>query len=216
MLAHEQLLARKTPLIPNPSFGTPRTINAMSGPGQRFYEEDEAEQILNLAASMSSPLGQMSHERLLDTAAELGISAEAVEAAEKQVSAQRLDQRLRAEFDSIQRREFYTHLTPYVLFNGFFVLLCLNHHLWAIWPILGWGIGLAFHARATFFRVGSEYQDRFETWKQARLRQSSDSSDSIEKQTGSPGLVIGVHIGSGKDSRRAHRREERIESRDRL
>jgi hypothetical protein len=188
----------------------------MSGPGQRFYEEDEAEQILNLAASMSSPLGQMSHERLLDTAAELGISAEAVEAAEKQISAQRLDQRLRSEFDSIQRREFYTHLTPYVLFNGFFVVMLFYHHLWAIWPILGWGIGLALHARAVFLRVGSEYQDRFETWKEARLRQGAGSSDSIEMEAGSSGLVIGVHVGSGKHSRRPHRREERIESRDRL
>jgi hypothetical protein len=40
---------------------------------------------------------------------------------------------------------FYTHLTIYVIVNG--SLLALNllagGPAWAVWPLIGWGIGLA-------------------------------------------------------------------------
>ena len=123
--------------------------------GQQFYEEDEAEQILRLAASLTSTTGAMSRERLLATAAELGISPEAVEMAEKQFATKKIEVADRAEFDSQQRREFYGHLVTYVIVNGFLVVVNLvtgAGYFWAMWPILGWGIGLAFHVVETFFR----------------------------------------------------------------
>jgi hypothetical protein len=47
---------------------------------------------------------------------------------------------------------FYTHLTIYTIANG--SLLALNllagEPAWAVWPLLGWGIGLIAHGVAVF------------------------------------------------------------------
>jgi hypothetical protein len=47
---------------------------------------------------------------------------------------------------------FYTHLTIYVIVNG--SLLALNllagGPAWAVWPLIGWGLGLAAHGIAVF------------------------------------------------------------------
>jgi hypothetical protein len=47
---------------------------------------------------------------------------------------------------------FYTHLTIYVIVNG--TLLALNllagGPAWAVWPLIGWGIGLAAHGIGVF------------------------------------------------------------------
>lgn len=48
---------------------------------------------------------------------------------------------------------FYIHATQYVLVNSLLIainLLTWHHYFWAIWPILGWGIGLASHGLRTF------------------------------------------------------------------
>ena len=71
---------------------------------QRFYDEEEAEAILGLAAQKSST-GGMSRECLLATAAEIGISAEAVEEAERTIQARKADQGLRAEYARHSRQE---------------------------------------------------------------------------------------------------------------
>jgi two-component sensor histidine kinase len=52
-----------------------------------------------------------------------------------------------------QMREFYGHLGTYVIVNVFLMLLNLvtgPKNLWFIFPMLGWGIGLASHAFSVF------------------------------------------------------------------
>jgi hypothetical protein len=51
------------------------------------------------------------------------------------------------------RRGFFTHLTVFIVVNT--ALLFLNlatapDDLWVRWPVMGWGIGVAFHALAVF------------------------------------------------------------------
>lgn len=57
------------------------------------------------------------------------------------------------------RREFVGHLTAYLLVNAMLVAIWLTLGLtvqfwffWPIFPLCGWGIGLAFHAIAAFGR----------------------------------------------------------------
>jgi len=141
--------------------------------GQQFYEEEEAEQILRLAASLTSTAGAMSRERLLATAEELGISPEAVAMAEQQLAQQKTTQADRIEFDRIRRRDFYGHLLSYVLFNAFLIavnLMTSPGYFWAAWPILGWGLGLAFLVAETFFKNSEAYQEEFEKWQKKRNR----------------------------------------------
>ncbi|MDR3691668.1 MAG: 2TM domain-containing protein [Fimbriimonas sp.] len=139
---------------------------------QRFYKEDEAEQILRLASNISSPAAGMSRDRLLETAAELGISPESVELAERQLQVSRLEQSDRAEFDRRIRRDFYSHLASYVIVNGGLcaINLATGGYFWAIWPMLGWGIGLAFSVFETFFRSSEGYHEEFEKWRAKRGR----------------------------------------------
>jgi hypothetical protein len=191
-------------------------MHTMSDAGQRFYEDDEAEQILNLAASMSSPAGQMTRERLMETAAELGITPEAVEEAEKQVMAEREDRRLRAEFDAHRRHEFYNHLSSYLIVNVIFVVMSVHAGFWAIWPILGWGIGLAVHAQATFFKGGDCYREEFQAWKARHSDQNGVVLEQATYRRTRPGMVVGIHVGTGRHRRLRRYERDSAERRERL
>ena len=46
------------------------------------------------------------------------------------------------------KKEFYEHFSIYVVMSIFFIVLNLltsSGHLWFMWPILGWGLGVFFH-----------------------------------------------------------------------
>tara|TARA_R110002051_G_scaffold122437_1_gene195537 strand:- start:21692 stop:21982 length:291 start_codon:yes stop_codon:yes gene_type:complete len=47
---------------------------------------------------------------------------------------------------------FYTHLVIYLIFSAFFIFLNFRsgNFPWAIFPIVGWGLGIMGHATATF------------------------------------------------------------------
>jgi uncharacterized membrane protein len=54
-----------------------------------------------------------------------------------------------------KKREFGAHLVAYLLFNGFLVVIWAvtgAHFFWPVFPILGWGIGLVFHAMDAYAR----------------------------------------------------------------
>lgn len=57
---------------------------------------------------------------------------------------------------TIQQKEykdFYWHLSVYVIVNTALVIINLVSNddvLWFIWPLLGWGVGILFHALSVF------------------------------------------------------------------
>jgi hypothetical protein len=71
-----------------------------------------------------------------------------------------------------RRASFKGHLASYIIVNAFFWVLWYftgkhtghnNHYPWPIWPMLGWGIGLAFHYAGAYVfpyhnSVEKEYQ----------------------------------------------------------
>lgn len=65
-----------------------------------------------------------------------------------------------------ERREFWTHLTAYVLVNAVLVTIWFvatpDTLFWPVFPIIGWGIGIVFHGLAVFQRPLSEDQIRRE------------------------------------------------------
>ncbi|MGB6083217.1 2TM domain-containing protein [Moheibacter sp.] len=71
---------------------------------------------------------------------------------------------------------FYIHLACYLIVNGYFAFLSLKDggHFWAIYPMAGWGIGLAFHGLGVFgFFNNSAWKERQvqkELEKQRRIR----------------------------------------------
>jgi hypothetical protein len=59
---------------------------------------------------------------------------------------------------------FFTHLGVYVVVNTLLIIINLQNspdQLWFYWPLLGWGIGIAFHALGVFvFFSGSLLKER--------------------------------------------------------
>jgi hypothetical protein len=65
---------------------------------------------------------------------------------------------------SPSRKAFFTHLAAYLVVNG--ILLAINanetpdpgeaHQWWVIWPLAGWGIGIAAHAFAEWAESHSD------------------------------------------------------------
>lgn len=62
-------------------------------------------------------------------------------------------------------KKFYSNAIAYVLVNTFLVVLNLvtsPEHLWFIYPLLGWGLGLASHATQVYGMPGlsSDWEER--------------------------------------------------------
>ena len=77
---------------------------------------------------------------------------------------QRARKRLHAE------KSFYSHLTTYlIVISLLFLINALTNrsYWWFVWPALGWGIGIVFHAVATFGVVGTMGRE----WEERRLKQ---------------------------------------------
>jgi hypothetical protein len=61
--------------------------------------------------------------------------------------------RARAERRVDARRGFWSHAAVYVIVNTGLAALNLMttpHYPWVLWPVFGWGIGLASHAWSVF------------------------------------------------------------------
>ena len=151
----------------------------MSGTGNQFYPEEEADEILRLAAGDSINTTAMTRDRLIAVAAELGISEEAVARAEQKVAAQRVaavqeknEAELFAQYKQKRRRSVLSSLSGWV--STSIVLIGINlltdHAIsWAIWPVGIWGlfeIGQVIEALMT--PVARD--ERFDRWKRKQAR----------------------------------------------
>lgn len=66
-----------------------------------------------------------------------------------------VDLRGRAVLNLRKKQEFRTHLFVYVVVNGALIVMWAvtgAHLFWPIFPLLGWGIGLIFHAQDVYGR----------------------------------------------------------------
>lgn len=75
------------------------------------------------------------------------------------------DQYLRARKKVQELRGFYTHLIIYLIFVPVFIWLNMmsGGFPWAIFPIIGWGIGVAGHAAEVYnFNIffGKDWEER--------------------------------------------------------
>ena len=69
---------------------------------------------------------------------------------------------------------FRSHLIAYVIVNAGLVainLITSSGYFWAIWPIIGWGIGLAAHA-VTVYMDGEGTRDRLIQQELEKLRKT--------------------------------------------
>jgi hypothetical protein len=134
-----------------------------------YRESDPVEEILRIAMQNEGGPDVALRQRLLASAAELGISEDAVLKAEKQWHAQKKKEEELDEYRAHTLRSLYTHLGVYVVVNVFLVLMnMLTEHGrvdWAFWPILGWGIGLGCHLVAAVVQLKNPGGEEFQEWR---------------------------------------------------
>lgn len=84
------------------------------------------------------------------------------------------------------RRKFYGHVISWVVMSVFFILLNLatTDYFWAIFPILGWGIGVALHGIKLFTGEweDSEIEKEYERLKKRRKAMAPELEDLEESQ----------------------------------
>ena len=141
--------------------------------GGKQYEEREVEEILGLAMRQSSS-GAIDRERLISMASELGISAEAVADAERQLAANRESEaaeralaKEKIEFKSYRRRRLVGSLSSFFGTNLFFVGIWWfegHGYFWPFWIMAPWSIGVIGEVFTGLFGAGDFDRD-FERWR---------------------------------------------------
>jgi hypothetical protein len=71
---------------------------------------------------------------------------------------------------------FYIHLAVYVGVNILLIIINLStspQHIWFMWPLLGWGIGLFFHGMSIFVFSGKKFKGIKEKMIEKEMKRDS-------------------------------------------
>lgn len=155
------------------------------------YSDEEAREILKRAVDYQSQDElQYSRDQLLNLGREMGLSEDAIIKAEQAHLARKgvetpvvpkpstptfLEIPIEAEEMAFRRhrmQEFQQNLTSYAIVIPFLFLINFFttglDPLWAIYPALGWGIGVLFHYYSARQTEGDEYEKQFDDWLEKR------------------------------------------------
>lgn len=123
------------------------------------YNKNEVNRIIRRALKIKNE-DMISHQDLIETAREIGIDPNILEAAiELEQREFKKEKILNAR---LKRRKvgFYSHLWSYLIVNA--ALLLINNFTpgpwWFQWSVLGWGIGLAFHFKAIYYPHAKRFE----------------------------------------------------------
>jgi hypothetical protein len=111
------------------------------------YNSEEMQQILEVAFRQKQK-GEYTREQIIEIASELGVSSESLQAAEQEWLKNDVVGKKGQMSKSQQQKGFKSHLFAFMAINGFLVILNLivsPGYFWAIFPMLGWGLGLLLH-----------------------------------------------------------------------
>lgn len=111
------------------------------------YNSEEMQQILEVAFRRKQQ-GEYTREQIIEIASELGVSPESLQTAEKEWLTKNIKVKQEQMSNGQQRKGFKSHLLIFIAINAFLVILNLvvtPGYFWAIYPILGWGLGLLLH-----------------------------------------------------------------------
>jgi hypothetical protein len=140
--------------------------------GLEQHDDDAMQEILRRAMQKDGTHGQALRDRLLTAADELGISHESVIEAEREYNVARERNQELAAYRKHLRKEFKAHLGIYVAVNFFLILINVltfrnDHELWALFPLLGWGIGLVIHAINALGKPDWD-DEEFQKWRKEK------------------------------------------------
>jgi hypothetical protein len=146
----------------------------------RRYTTDEVSAIVKRALNGRGAADTVSHTDLLETARDLGIDPGRLQSAIKEQDELGDIEEARDQWRRRRKSQFvHGHLRAYLIVNAFLMALDLivSGGSWFYFPMLGWGIGLAFDAAESFFP--SEQQ--VERGARKILRGRGDLSERIQE-----------------------------------
>jgi hypothetical protein len=125
----------------------------------RQYTRDEVDRIIRRALRLKRD-ELINHDELLEMAEELGVDSQTMEAAVEEEQ-ETFDYKKAWKLKMIRRKaKFHRHLWSFIIIIGALIIINIMTPgpWWFQWPVLGWGIGLAFHFRAAYFPAGAELE----------------------------------------------------------
>lgn len=131
------------------------------------YDSEDVQKILQIALTRKYE-GEFSREQLIEMASELGISSAILEQTEQKWLIQQEEESSQRTFNTFRRRAFWAHFVSFLAVNLFLILLNLitsPSYFWAIFPVLGWGLGLFFHWWSVYQTKSEDYEMAFQKWR---------------------------------------------------
>ena len=133
----------------------------------RSYQQEDIQQILNIAIARQSNGGEFSRDQLVEIADELGISAETLLEAEQEWLIQQEQRQKHREFNLYRHSQLKKRFGKYLIVNSFLVglnVLTAGGLSWSLYILLFWGLGLGLNAWNTYQLEGEEYERAFQIW----------------------------------------------------
>ncbi len=129
--------------------------------GTGRYSPEQVQAILERAISNrkgGDDLTGISYEELQETAVELDIDAGDLDAAIMEYEASWELEDARERWLVRRKEKFFEHLRSYLIVNAMLMGIALlsGSGFWFLWPLLGWGVGLAFDASEAFYPKQSD------------------------------------------------------------
>ena len=147
---------------------------------KQIYRQEEAQEILRRALSQPAPDAGFSHEQLREMAAELGIDPTALDTAAREWRIERQEAAERREYIAARRREYVSHLLPFLMVGTGLVLTNLATEgsiTWSLFPLLGWGIPTLLHGRGALSTRGEAFERAFQKWREERRTGPSGNAE---------------------------------------
>jgi hypothetical protein len=164
-------------IVPLSNLGHPSGVNLKHV--RTEYTHEDGDEVLKRAIAIDA-LESNAKDIVRRTAAEIGVSEAAVERAEREYFKEKHRRAELEHFAKEQRKSFFTHLGTYLMVNAFLVgidLISDGRLEWALYPLMGWGIGIVMHAIGVFNRSTEDFQKQFDEWKRMRMEDEDDDDE---------------------------------------
>lgn len=142
----------------------------------RSYQQEDIQQILNLAIARQDNVEEFSHEQLVEIATELGISTATLLEAERDWLLQKGEQQKRNDFNLYRQSKLKRRFGKYLIINSFLVglnFLSNGQISWSLYILLFWSLSLGLNTWNTYQLQGEEYEQAFKKWhRKYQLTQS--------------------------------------------
>ncbi|MCC5639039.1 2TM domain-containing protein [Nostoc sp. CHAB 5844] len=118
------------------------------------FRSEDVQQILQRAMA-DQQQENFSQQQLQEMAAELGISFVSLQTAQQAWQEEKEIIKRRQASKSYRLQKIKPHLISYLVVNIFLIVLNLitsPKYFWAIYPLLGWGLGLGIHISSVYLQ----------------------------------------------------------------